>query len=84
MFLIRFYRSLTKKDSVDSAKYERTNFFSSCTSVFGRFFSWIRIRTREKSLIRILNKTGILNTAVMGSAVRSFLVVNYKILYCSF
>ena len=26
MFLIRFYRSLTKKDSLDSAKYEITNF----------------------------------------------------------
>ena len=67
MFLIRFWRSLTKKDSVESAKYD-IQIFSSRTSVFGRFFTdpdrvfsgsdpdfWsIRIRTQEKSLIRCL------------------------------
>ena len=37
MFLIRFWRSLTKKDSVESAKYD-IQIFSSRTSVFGRFF----------------------------------------------
>ena len=35
MFLIRFWRSLTKKDSVESAKYEM-QIFSFCTSVFGQ------------------------------------------------
>ena len=37
MFLIRFWRSLTKKDSVESAKYEM-QIFSFCTSVFGQIF----------------------------------------------
>ena len=35
MVLIRFWRSLIKKDSVESAKYE---FFSTFTPVLGLFF----------------------------------------------
>ena len=38
----RFWRKLTKKDSVDSAKYEITIFLP-VLSVFGHFFPWIRI-----------------------------------------
>ena len=37
MFLIRFWSNLTKKDSVESAKYE-IQFFSTFTPVLGRFF----------------------------------------------
>ena len=39
MFLIRFWRNLTKKDSVESAKY-KINKFSTCTFSFtgGPFF----------------------------------------------
>ena len=37
MFLIRCWKSLTKKDSVESAKYE-IQFFSTFTPVLGRFF----------------------------------------------
>ena len=39
MFLIRFWRNLTKKDSVESAKY-KINKFSNCTFSFtvGPFF----------------------------------------------
>ena len=36
MVLIRFWRSLIKKDSVESAKYE---FFSTFTPVLGLFFT---------------------------------------------
>ena len=78
MFLIRFWRSLTKKDSVESAKYEM-QIFSFCTSVFGQgvFFSRIRIfpdriqsfgrwiRTQEKKLIWIRKKTRMRNTALI-------------------
>ena len=38
MVLIRFWRSQTKKDSVDSAKYE-IQFFSTFSLVLGRFFT---------------------------------------------
>ena len=47
MFLTRFWRSLTKKDSVESAKYE-INKFSTCTYSFKllrTFFSWTWIRS---------------------------------------
>ena len=36
MFLIRFWRNLTKKDSVESAKYELI-FLLLVLTVFGRF-----------------------------------------------
>ena len=38
MVLIRFWRSLTKKDSVEIANYE-IQFLTTLTSVFGRFFT---------------------------------------------
>ena len=69
MFLIRFWRSLTKKGSVESAKYEITTIYI-CTSVFGRFFHgsgsgfpnriWIfgLSGLSKKSLIRIRKKPG--------------------------
>ena len=56
--LIRFWRSLTKKDSVKSARYEIEHFFY-FNSSFSTFFSQIRIfgrsgtGLRKKSLIRI-------------------------------
>ena len=41
MFLIRFWRSLTKKDSVESAKYEgKKNFYL----YFSFFYVFLRIR----------------------------------------
>ena len=76
LFLIRFWSSLTKKDSVESAKYEITK-FSTCTNSFRAFFFMdpdpdfsgsdpdfrsIRIRTQEKISIRILKITLIRNT----------------------
>ena len=58
---IRFWRSLTKKDSFESAEYD-INFFSTLTPVLGRFFTdpdfpdldfrLIRIRTQKKTRIR--------------------------------
>ena len=45
--LIRFWRNLTKKDSVESAKYHYDKqFFFICTRIyiFLAFFPWIRIR----------------------------------------
>ena len=42
----RFWRNLTKKDSIERAKYEITNFLLVLT-VLGRFFSsWIQISIR--------------------------------------
>ena len=38
MFLIRFYRSLTEKERVDSAKYEITNFFLVALQFLDVFF----------------------------------------------
>ena len=76
MFLIRFWRSLTKKDSVESAKYEMQIFFFLYFS-FWTDFSRIRIfpdriqsfgrwiRTQEKKLIWIRKKTRIRNTALL-------------------
>ena len=68
MVLIRFLRSFTKKDSVESAKYERQFFFYFYSS-FRMFFSRIRIfpdririfgryvtGLRIKNLIRIRGK----------------------------
>ena len=37
MFLVRFWRNLTKKDSVESATYDINN-FSTCTYIFWTFF----------------------------------------------
>ena len=76
MFLIRFWRSLTKKDSVESAKYEMQIFFFLYFS-FWTDFSRIRIfpdriqsfgrwiRTQEKKLIWIRKKTRMRNTALI-------------------
>ena len=65
MFLISLWSNLTKKDTVESAKYEITK-FSTCTYSFRRFFSWIRIfgrsGLRKKSSIQIQKKTRIRNT----------------------
>ena len=72
-FSNRFWRKLTKKDSVESAKYEKTVFLlipEPVHAVFGIFsmdpdpdFRPIRIRTPEKSSIRIREKNRIRNTA---------------------
>ena len=76
MFLIRFWRSLTKKDSVESAKYEMQIFFFLYFS-FWTDFSRIRIfpdriqsfgrwiRTQEKKLIWVRKKTRMQNTALI-------------------
>ena len=39
MVMIRFWRSLTKKDRVQSDRYEITLFFAIFILVFGRFFT---------------------------------------------
>ena len=57
MFLIRFWSNLTKKDSVESAKYEINKFILVLT-VLGRFFSWIRIRICPDR-IRIFGRSGL-------------------------
>ena len=47
MVLIRFWRSLTKKDSVKSARYDTgITFFFYSNSSFGTFFTRIRILVR--------------------------------------
>ena len=53
MVLIRFWRSLAKKEGVESAKYEK-QFLSTFTPVLGRFFTdpdpdFRPIRTQEKN-----------------------------------
>ena len=62
--MIRFWRSLTKKDRVQSDRYEITHFFAIFVLVFGRFFTdpdfygsdpdfrLIQIRTQKKRLIQ--------------------------------
>ena len=47
--LFRFWRNLTKKESVVSAKYEERKKFTSTYSI-REFFSWIRIRTQGKKV----------------------------------
>ena len=83
MFLIRFWRNLTKKDSVESDKYE-INKFSTCTvlSVLGRFFmdpdfsgfmkkigrkSGSGLRKKRSILLGIRKKTQIRNTDIYTS-----------------
>ena len=46
MVLIRFWRSLTKKDNVKSARYEIKYIFLNFNSSFRAFFSRIQIRIR--------------------------------------
>ena len=55
MFLIQFWRNLTKKDSVESAKYEIKKCILVLT-VLGRFL-WIRIRIFPDR-IRIFGRSG--------------------------
>ena len=56
MFLTRFWRNLTKKDSVERLNMKKTNFLLVLT-VLGRFFSWIRIRIFPDR-IRIFGRSG--------------------------
>ena len=60
MFLLRFWRNLTKKDSVGSAKYEIPILFF-CTYRFERFFPWIRISFSDPDPEK--NKNRIFNTS---------------------
>ena len=56
MFLTRFWRNLTKKDSVERLNMKKTNFLLVLT-VLGHFFSWIRIRIFPER-IRIFGRSG--------------------------
>ena len=92
MFLIRFWRNLTKKDSVESDKYE-INKFSTCTvlSVLGRFFmdpdfsgfmkkigrkSGSGLRKKRLILLGIRKKTRIRNTDIYTSRHATSLIRN--------